>query len=359
MKKKHGNAKDYTGKKFNFLIGLRSGPKKGTRYAWFWKCIACRRVKLLASASVVSGETKSCGCVRYKLSSRSHIKHGHCSGNKDSSEYMIWRSMKSRCLRKKDQNYKSYGGRGIGVSIRWKNSFMNFLKDMGPRPSKLHSLNRINNNKGYTKRNTEWTTRDVQASNMRSNRYISFKGKTKTISQWARAIGCGRHSILYRINRGWSVEKALTLPFSKSNRIMPLNTWTTSTSSSPSRTAPSRPRNSRPTRRRLSTAVSGAGSKARGSVPCSRGRNRGWSPSTKTTMAYIILPEPGSQYGPCVPVCKHTDCQLTRQQSELICPHCGKPLGYNKPITSSPFRAEKLSHLSCVEEDAAANSLHS
>lgn len=88
-------------------------------------------------------------------------------GLSKSSEYNVWAMMKQRCLNKKQNNYKNYGARGIKVCDRWKNSFSAFYADIGPRPSKNHTLERLNNNLGYFPGNVVWALRSVNCRNTR------------------------------------------------------------------------------------------------------------------------------------------------------------------------------------------------
>jgi len=111
-----------------------------------------------------------CGKHYKKLLKFNDVNHGveyekHNKQNED--EYRIWAAVKSRCLNKKSSNYKYYGGRGITICERWRNSFQNFWDDMGPRPNKDYSIDRINNDKGYSKENCRWTDKTEQARNQR------------------------------------------------------------------------------------------------------------------------------------------------------------------------------------------------
>ena len=94
---------------------------------------------------------------------------------KDYPEHTVWRAMKKRCYNITPY-YKYYGGRGITVCKRWLNSFPNFLKDMGSRPSKRHSIDRINNNKGYSKSNCQWVTKSKQMLNRGAWGKVSLRG---------------------------------------------------------------------------------------------------------------------------------------------------------------------------------------
>jgi hypothetical protein len=117
------------------------------------------------------------------------------------SEYMIWASMKQRCYNKKSTNYPRYGGRGISVCKEWMDSFDNFIKDVGPRPSMDHSLDRINNNGNYEPSNCRWATRFQQARNTGVTINITFDGETKSLPEWAKIFGLTHSTLLTRLVR--------------------------------------------------------------------------------------------------------------------------------------------------------------
>lgn len=122
----------------------------------------------------------------------------------------IWRGMKKRCLNPKDKRWNSYGGRGIGIDPRWLD-FEEFLKDMGLRPPGMQ-IERIDNGKGYCRKNCRWATRLDQQNNMRSNRWLEFRGRRMTLAQWARELQVNASSLIVRL-RTMSVEEAFTKPF--------------------------------------------------------------------------------------------------------------------------------------------------
>lgn len=129
----------------------------------------------------------------------------------ESKVHRCWRQMLYRCHTKTSANYDRYGGRGIKVCKRW-HSFDCFIKDMGLPPSASHSLDRIDNLKGYSKDNCRWATSLEQGRNKRSNHFLTFKNKRMTISAWSHQTGIHKATIRGRINRGWSVSKTLTAP---------------------------------------------------------------------------------------------------------------------------------------------------
>ena len=128
---------------------------KGCR--WIFLC-KCGVRKELEAGAVSSGKTHSCGC--------KHIANVYKHGLSRTAEQYIWSCMRQRCKNPKNPVYKHYGGRGIAVCERW-NSFQNFYSDMGPRPTSKHSIERVDNDKGYDPTNCIWATRYVQAKNQR------------------------------------------------------------------------------------------------------------------------------------------------------------------------------------------------
>jgi hypothetical protein len=138
-------------------------------------------------------------------------KHGHAK-NGGSSTYKIWQMMIDRCHHDRSKSFPDYGGRGIAVCERWRESFAAFLHDMGERPVGL-SIERIRNDRGYSRSNCKWATRIEQNNNSRQNRIFTFQGETLTAAQWAKRVGISRETILNRVDvQKMPVEQALTLP---------------------------------------------------------------------------------------------------------------------------------------------------
>ena len=180
----------FVGKKFGRLTVLsRDGVDKFRSIIYLCRC-SCGSVVKVRSSSLKSGHTKSCGCLRSEESGIRNFIHGMSSKTELSAEYSAWNNMKNRCYRKSDKRYMDYGGRGISVCRSWVNSFSNFLKDVGPRPTGKHSLDRIDNNAGYSKSNCRWATKSEQSKNSRKRRYCSslVKGVSynKRSRKWAK-----------------------------------------------------------------------------------------------------------------------------------------------------------------------------
>ena len=128
---------------------------------WRCQCECGTTVKVLGS-NLRAGHTRSCGCLQREHVLRLTFKHGKM----DTPTYRSWKSMKRRCNAITSPQYKDYGGRGIKVCKRWNESFLAFLEDMGERPPGM-TLDRKNNDKGYTKKNCRWATRSTQNKNRR------------------------------------------------------------------------------------------------------------------------------------------------------------------------------------------------
>lgn len=134
----------------------------------------------------------------------------------DLREYKAWRAMHSRCYDAKVKSYRDYGARGIVVAECWhgREGFDRFIADMGPRPEGA-TLERIDNDGPYSPENCKWATRSEQANNKRNNRWITANGRTQTLAQWARELGCSAGNITYRIKAGMTEAEAVTTPASK------------------------------------------------------------------------------------------------------------------------------------------------
>jgi len=136
-------------------------------------------------------------------------------GQYHTPEYKVWASMKQRCLDTRHKQYPEYGQRGIDICPTWY-AFEDFIADMGKRPSDAHTLERMDNNRGYHPDNCQWKTRKHQANNTRQNTLLTLNGITQTLAQWADAIGVKHSTMCMRLySLKWPIEKALTTPTQK------------------------------------------------------------------------------------------------------------------------------------------------
>lgn len=167
--------------------------------AWSCKC-DCGSEVVVTERNLVRGIATSCGCKKKKHWSdvgKSRKTHG-LSNTKESS---AWSHMIGRCYNKNSPQYKNYGGRGICVCDKWKNSFSEFVADVGMAPTKDHSLERINVNVGYEPGNVRWATWKEQQRNRRNNRLVTIGEETKTLAEWCEIYDASYPVVWQRICR--------------------------------------------------------------------------------------------------------------------------------------------------------------
>ena len=203
--------KDMTGLKFERLT-IISRAENNKRGRAMWNCLCdCGKTKKIIGVTLRSGRSKSCGCIRSEMNTERLTVHGMTH----SPENAVWRCMKQRCYNPNNKEFHNYGSRGIKVCDRWLESFNNFIEDMGERPTHKHSIERINNNKGYSPGNCKWATMKEQSRNKRETKFFTIDGIKKPLVDWCDTLGMKRSTVYERIRNGWPVEKALYEPIKK------------------------------------------------------------------------------------------------------------------------------------------------
>jgi hypothetical protein len=190
-----------------------SGPVEGDFQGAFWLCRCdCGTEKAISGSRLRLGRSRQCvPCQR--IARKTHGMAGK------TPEYQTWVHLIMRCENKKDRAYNRYGGRGIKVCESWRDSFTNFLADMGPRPSTKHSIDRINNDGNYEPGNCRWATRAEQNANTSQNRLFTIGNETLCLAHWAARFGISKASLWARLNLGWDIQMALTAPKNTKRRI--------------------------------------------------------------------------------------------------------------------------------------------
>ena len=204
---------------FNYLkVVERAGNTKSGEAMWLCECI-CGKKKILPGSKVRNGEIKSCGCMKTELSGKKNRKHGM----RKTRLYRIWQGMIQRTTNKSNTEYCDYGGRGIEVCTEWRSDFESFRKwSYENGYSDNLTIDRIENEKGYSPENCRWITQKDNCRNKRNNHCLTYKGETKTIAEWAEITGIGKATLRHRIVKmGWSAEKALTTKIGNQNKKQP------------------------------------------------------------------------------------------------------------------------------------------
>jgi hypothetical protein len=206
---------DRSGERFGdwIVVGPARLVTSGVRLRRYWPCLCLRCKKTrrhVQEASLVSGASTGCGCrKRETWKNRQHpaLRHGMARLGQISPEYQAWSAMLTRCRNPNDRRYADYGARGITVCKRW-HVFDNFFADLGLRPKGMR-LGRLDTNKGFTKRNARWMTLLESMNSQRKCRILTYRGKRKTVAEWARTLGLDPHRVYERLHRGASTKEAL------------------------------------------------------------------------------------------------------------------------------------------------------
>lgn len=170
----------------------------------------CGRKKLVRKDAFLGGKTRSCGCEKKTI--REFSDWGAWRDADPMTRLVYRRFMKiiARCESPSETVYKYYGGRGIKICEKWRNSFTNFIGDMGLPPTSTHSIERIDNDGNYCPENCRWATKYEQARNKRTSVFVEIKGTRKLLIDWCQEFGCTFKLARWRISHGWDAVEALS-----------------------------------------------------------------------------------------------------------------------------------------------------
>lgn len=205
-------AADLTGNRYGRMtVMARSENTAEGRTQWLCLC-DCGNTKVAQAVYLKRGNTKSCGCLG--LEQRKAAAQSQChpfSRTQMYRERKSWENMLARCYEPSHRSYADYGGRGVQVCREWRESFEAFVGDMGARPTGC-TLDRVDNDKGYSPDNCRWATRVEQANNRRNNRIITIGSESLTVAQWARRTGTPGQVIRNRLRMKWDESDAIFRP---------------------------------------------------------------------------------------------------------------------------------------------------
>ena len=194
------------GSVFVRLTVVGDAPPKIKRYERVMCVCSCGRRRAVRVASLVSGITKSCGCLVPDTMRKRSTSHGMSA----TPTYQTWRAMIRRCHEATEPSFARYGARGIKVCERWRR-FEAFVEDMGHKPEGL-SLDRIDNNGDYAPHNCRWATPKQQQRNRRCTSKLSVAGETKSAAEWAERTGIPVGAIRNRMKAGWDANRIISTP---------------------------------------------------------------------------------------------------------------------------------------------------
>lgn len=202
---------DLTGQKFGRLTVLREAghPRSGI---YLWECVCdCEAHThiILEGGKLKSGNTKSCGCLnREKIIKRN--KENALYHPKNQKIFGRWVGMKDRCYNPNHKKFQYYGGKGIRICDEWLNNYSAFEDwSLNNGFSDELTIDRIDSDKDYSPDNCRWVTWEVQHNNTSRNKYLTYKGRTQSLSDWCKELGLNYGRTKARLNAcHWTVEEA-------------------------------------------------------------------------------------------------------------------------------------------------------
>jgi hypothetical protein len=196
--------------KYGMLTPVAYSHYKRNPSNQYWEFLCdCGNYKISSLGDVKRGKINSCGCIRKKQlaeRNKANAKHGYFG----TPTYTSWSGIIERCYNPNSGNYMMYGAKGITMCQRWRESFENFLEDMGDRPEGC-SIDRIDVYGNYEPENCRWSNAKTQARNRTNNVRYEYDDKYLTLPEWSEITGIRADTMLCRIKKlGWSIEDALT-----------------------------------------------------------------------------------------------------------------------------------------------------
>lgn len=196
------------GQRFGMLTVIERAESKKNG-AVRWKCLCdCGNSTIVEGRELKRGKSRSCGCRKAEAMREANTTHGKTH----TRLFSIWTGMKNRCSNVNDEHYERYGRRGITVCEEWLHDFEAFYNwAMAHGYADSLSIDRIDNDKGYSPNNCQWATPTEQANNRSTNRIVSFGGRDLTVAQWCKRLGAKINIVYARLGYGWSIEESLGL----------------------------------------------------------------------------------------------------------------------------------------------------
>lgn len=198
----------------NLTVIKEDGRSKYGDVMWLCQC-DCGNTTRVKSVDLIHNNTHSCGCFKLARISETNTIHGKCN----TKLYHIWHGIKNRCYNPNHDNYIRYGARSIQMCDEWVNNFQAFYDWAITHGFEENlTIDRINNYKGYSPDNCRWITPKEQQHNRRDTVFLTYKGETKSLPEWAEIMHINVDALRYRIKAHWSVDKALETPVKSINK---------------------------------------------------------------------------------------------------------------------------------------------
>ena len=207
---------DILGKRFGKLTVMEFAGKDSSRCKIFKCKCDCGKETIVRKTHLISGGTKSCGGLSSEVWSKMTYKHGYATHKEYNRLYAIWSHMIDRCHNENNPAYQRYGARGITVCVEWRENIDSFIEwaNNNGYSDKL-SIDRIDNDKGYSPDNCRWVDDVTQGNNKRNNVLITHNGETHTAAEWGRILGVDAKILRMRKSNGWSDERTISQPIRK------------------------------------------------------------------------------------------------------------------------------------------------